>query len=282
MGCGTSKPSRSNGRDIGWQAYTSVKNLALKQAAPIPESQQGKEEAESLTAAFGEIVDEVRASFRSTGNKVDLEGVSRIIASSQYVIRLGASRDVTRTFAGKWITFSYPDNGHWKVVQDPASGVVRIDATHNIIATNMNFSFGPMRSEVNSRGYTDMFRSNLAQHFAGLPKIMGGATVMEWEQDDEPTYAGHVADIDVWQWYVRLRIHMGDGFVNHQQLEIHGMRVESAPTRRGNVRFGLNCSMNAPAFVFAHLEPVFRSMLQTVQIVGSQEAEDVMHKFWKQ
>jgi len=277
-------PPRTDG-ELGFAAYTHAKALMQQNSAPRPLSAEGRAVAKVLDGTSRALAEELRIWFELPAEgRLPLEDIVKFMADHDFIRKLGAARTPTRDFDGKWLHFQFPDTGEWKVTQDPASGLTRIDSARNIVGTTFTLSFAPMASDVDSRGYTDMFRERLAAVFSPerLPLKINGGLVSTWTQDAEPQYTGTVGDIECWHWYIESTTARPRGSLEMKQLEVHGMRREVEPTRHGRKLFGLNASMSAPKGIFDQLEPLFRDLLATVQIRPSDEVERILGRWWAQ
>lgn len=282
MGCGSSSPKGNAGE----RSYNATKEAAKRVDAAQPLTPAGLEEKRRLDASFETLKQQIVDARQAADAEFGTQDAAKVVAESEYVRHLAESLDPSREFDAGWMTLRYPDNGQWKVAMDKRSGQVMITPVAQVLGSQMGFSFAPMRSEVDSAGYRDMFIANLRRVYSDLPKMIAGKLVMEMEL--EPfTGPTTLSGFEVYEW--RMRTKMMDGShkpLANMQIEVHGMRNEEQPTPGGFQYFGFNGSLSTAGYpdgAHAALERVFREVvLDSLVLRPIDVIEKQFIGFWKQ
>jgi hypothetical protein len=184
-----------------------------------------------------------------------------------------------REFNYGWISFSLPDTGHWKVDYDQNNGTCILSAGE-LLPRSISFSMGPMRSQVDSKGYCEMFVDHIKSVFSPLPKLINGAmvTMVGFSELSESPVDG----MTFYEWYMMHSFNKQPytKSICAKQLDIHGMRNEAIPTI-GSTHYGFNVTANSPTdAVFEVMLPMFRRIISTVKFAPRAECELMLGKCW--
>mmetsp|Transcript_14851 Transcript_14851/g.38655 ORF Transcript_14851/g.38655 Transcript_14851/m.38655 type:complete len:292 (+) Transcript_14851:88-963(+) len=286
MGC-----AASSQKNPGEQSYDAAKAAVQKETALKPVSEEGRSEQKQLDLDFKALTEQIRQAQADDPAAINIGKVTEIIAASEYARHLAESISITREFDAGWATFRYPDNGQWKVAMDKTSGQVMMQPVAKVLGAQIGLSFAPMRSQVDSAGYRDMFINNLKRVYSNLPTTIQGKVITSWEMEPYtgPYTVGESAGaggLEVYEWYIRSKMmHESMKLIGVTQIEVHGMRNEAQPTKGGFQYFGFNASMSAAGYpdgAHVAVERVFREVvLASLHIKSIDVIEKQLIGFWK-
>ena len=103
--------------NVSLQAASSARPLA-------PLSAEGAELSAELNRLFSEMEAAIR--LMNSVKTADYAGSELIVLQSSYYRKFVNVSGPRRTYESPWLTFQYPDNGHWKLGEEPSSGIVTL------------------------------------------------------------------------------------------------------------------------------------------------------------
>ena len=284
MGCSSSSsvaaPAAVNPRTFALDAFNSSSDAARSAVALPPESVEGKDVEISMRANLNQLAVEIQ---NLPSAETSLDNYVDAVCGSEYFHQLCSTSHPMRKFSSGWITFYYPDNGQWKIGMDPNSGQVTMVTNEKLIGLSLAFSMGPMRSEVDSKGYADMFQQRLKSVFSnGFVTFNGGKS----------TYMRNISDpieinidgLTFYEWTQEMRVLIANGAsMVGKQIEVHGMRNEPVADDSGRKThfYGFNCNAVCPTVpMFAEIEPLFRKIFSSIHYSTAEECENILGAYW--
>jgi hypothetical protein len=158
MGCGTS----TNNNVVGsvhsvHRSYATLKAAVTSASAEPPLTERGRQGKQRLDAQYELVAFKCKTLAETTGTGAPL--FTQTLAP--YLVELTSQIAPVREFDGGWVKLSFPDNGHWKVVQDTTSGLVQLAPAEQLTGVLISLSMGPMPSKHDSRSYSEAMVENL-------------------------------------------------------------------------------------------------------------------------
>jgi hypothetical protein len=117
-----------------------------------PESPEGKERLAKAKLSFEALSRTLRVA--------EAARLMDIISASEFAKDLSASGPM-RSYDAGWCTILFPDNGLWTASVTPPHGILSVQCVKGVMPVKLTMSMAPMKSEVDSKGYTDMFTANI-------------------------------------------------------------------------------------------------------------------------
>lgn len=280
MGCGTSTLSTYPGKDF-FEAFNASRQADPPEMPLTPEGLQAQQichdQYQHLEQRIRELMQNSGTALSSENKSADLKTIAKIICNSDYIQKSVSSvLQPMRTFEGKWCKFDYPDNGQWRIGYDSKSGIVSVLSNHKIVAVSIAISMGPMRSQVDSEGYANMYQTNIQERvFNRLPNMINGQLVMRASHTaKEPMELPDNNTFYKWTQVMESRM-------TTKQLEVHGMRNESLSVPRKTHYYGFNISCVCPNVeMFDAMEGLFEHILNTLHFADADTCEKHLGAYW--
>jgi hypothetical protein len=219
---------------------------------------------------------------------------------TSYLCLIAASQGPWREFSGGFIdSIHYPDDGQWIVEQDAKTGSVTIKSRREILGAALTVAMMPLATELDSRGFTDQARADLADQYANLPKTVSvrggnksGKEEITWWNPEPSVTDVTVGGLQFFRWEIesRRREVTRDEHENilaetyAKQLEIRGMRNEPAEKGdpyNGRRYYGFELSITTSnANIQTALALLFHRILDTIEFKPREECERILGRHW--